>query len=145
MLRDDSEIALDELIAMCDDSVDDYETAARSASDPRLARLFADLAEERRAMRDALKRQVRRRGAFPHDRDADAATAHRLTVRLRGLLSENENRAMIEECERADRILVRHMSANELALPKPARRLVERFERTVEAGLRKLEDARRNA
>lgn len=143
MLRDDSEIALDELIAVCNDALEDYQSAARTVDDPRMAAMFRELAEERKSMVEALKRQVRRRGAFPRDRDTEVAAAHRMTARLRGLLADNERAAMIEECERADRVLARHMAANELALPKPARRMVQGFERRLEAGIKRLEDARR--
>lgn len=139
MLRDESEVALNDLIKLSDTAAETYETAARvvGEEDADLATLFAELGAQRRRMEADLRAMDRSLGDLPQDADEDYATVHDLFVRLRGLFAADERRTLIVECETADQDLsVRLMSALNLTLPEAmaARLKQEQYEVTAALG-----------
>jgi uncharacterized protein (TIGR02284 family) len=145
MLRDESEVALNDLIKLADTAAETYETAARVVLDHEadLAALFDELGEQRRGMEGELRAFDLSLGDLPHDADADYATVHDLYVRLRGLFSSDERRALVEECEAADQGLANGLlTALRLPLPEPMAATLKRYQYEVTAAIGRLAAAR---
>lgn len=145
MLRDESEVALNDLIKLADTSAETYETAAQvvTGQDAGLAALFTELAGGRRAMEAELRALDRSIGDLPHDADEDYATMHDLFVRLRGLFAGDERRALIEECETADQeFSQRLLTAQQLQLPDTVAARLKQYHFDVTAALGRLAAAR---
>lgn len=145
MLRDESEVALNDLIKLADTAAETYETAARVVVEHEgdLAALFAELGEQRRRMEAELRAMDRSLGDLPHDADEDYATVHDLFVRLRGLFASDERRALIDECETADQELAaRLLSALTLRLPEAMAARLKQYQYEVTAALGRLAAAK---
>lgn len=145
MLRDESEVALNDLIKLADTAAETFETAARVIADHEadLAVLFGELGERRRAMETELRALDRSLGDLPHDADADYATVHDLFVRLRGLFASDERRALVDECEAADQDLANGLiAALHLPLPEAMAATLKHYQYDVTAALGRLAAAR---
>lgn len=145
MLRDESEVALNDLIKLADIAAETYETAARVVAGHQadLAALFNELAEQRRAMEAELRGVDRSLGDLPHDADEDYTTVHDLYVRLRGLFSRDERRSLVEECEAEDHHLANGLlAALRLPLPEPIAATLRGYQFEITAALGRLAAAR---
>lgn len=145
MLRDESEVALNDLIKLADTAAETYETAAVVMADHEadLAALFVELGEQRRTMEAELRTLDRSLGDLPHDADDDYATVHDLYVRLRGLFASDERRALVDECESADQDLATGLiTALHLALPEAMAVTLKQYQYEVTAALGRLAAAR---
>lgn len=145
MLRDESEVALNDLIRLADTAAETFETAARVIADHEaaLAALFAELGEQRRAMETELRSLDRSLGDLPHEADDDYATVHDLYVRLRGLFASDERRALVDECETVDQDLATGLiTALQLPLPEAMATTLKQYQYEVTAALGRLAAAR---
>ena len=145
ILRDEWEVALNDLIGLSITAADTYETAVRVVEDQDrdLAALFAEMAAARRRMASSLRAVDRRLGEMPHAVDPDYATLHDLFLRLKSLFAKDERRSLIEECELADSQLAgRLATALTAPLPEPASQAVRQIEYEVTASLGRLAAAK---
>ncbi len=145
ILRDEWEVALNELIGLSIIAADTYETAARvvESHDGELAALFAEMAAARRSLAAELRALDRRLGDIPHATDPDYATLHDLFVRLKSLFAADERRSLIQECEAADTNLTNRLAAAlTVTLPEPVSRTVKQSEYEVTASLGRLAAAK---
>lgn len=140
MLRDESEIALDDVIVRLNDAWEDYAAAAETIEDPDLRAIFAHLAQERRMMVERLGGQLLRHGEWPRDRDTNAGTMHRLMARLKAALVMDRRIAMIDECERADTALCQTIiDALNAPLGEDTQRMLLEYQAEVTAARGRLE------
>lgn len=145
MLRDESEVALNDLIRLAVTAAETYETSADvvEEDDSGLAVLFREIGGERRRMARELRAQDRRLGDLPHGVDPDYTTLHDLFVRLKGLFASDERRSLIDECETADNALAaRLVTALGVALPEATIEVLKRFQFDVTASLGRLAAAK---
>ncbi len=141
MLRDEAEVALNDLISLANTAAETYRTAADvvRAHDGELAALFDEIGTDRQGMMAELGVQDRRIGDTPHGVDPDYTTMHDLFVRFKSMLAHDERRALIEECEAAEHALAeRLVSALELDLPDATGDMLRRFQYDVTASLGRL-------
>lgn len=141
MLRDDSEVALNDLIKLADTAAETFETASRVVADhdADLLALFTGLAEQRRTMESELRSLDRSLGDLPREADDDYTAVHDLYVRLRGLFSGDERRALVEECESADQDLTAGLiAALQVRMPEPMVATLKRYQYEVTAALGRL-------
>lgn len=143
MLRDDREVALDELITLCGEAADRYADAKTQLSDAELQALFEEFSGQRRAMAETLSDHLRGLGALPRAPDPDAETAHLLIGRIKAALSSDERLTLIEECEHTDGIIATRMAAAaDVPLPDETRRLLRLYHGEVVAALGRLAAAK---
>lgn len=145
ILREEWEVALNELIGLSITAADTYETAARvvEQDDSELGALFAEMAAARRSLAAELRALDRRLGDIPHAVDPDYATLHDLYVRLKSLFAKDERRSLIDECEAADTQLANRVaSALTTALPESVERIVRQSEYELTASLGRLAAAK---
>ncbi|WP_162913280.1 PA2169 family four-helix-bundle protein [Rhodospirillaceae bacterium SYSU D60014] len=102
MLRDERQIALNDVIVACKDAADGYDDAADASGEPELAALFRTYGRRRREVAAELETHIRDLGDLPRNPDADAETIERLFTQLKAILSADERATLLEERERGE-------------------------------------------
>ncbi|MEP9357271.1 PA2169 family four-helix-bundle protein [Sphingomonas sp. KR3-1] len=92
---------LDDLIVTTIDSVRGYEHSAKHADAGRFQKFFADMADERRRVIEALSAKSRELGGTPAEYGSTAATIHRRWEDLRHVLGGGDE-AILSEIERGE-------------------------------------------
>ena len=109
MLLDDTQVAIDELLAACRESVEHYADAAGRVEAPALRELFESVAARRRDEADRLAAAVRDGGRLPRAPYADRQEVHRLVTHAVAALVGDEAQVLVDdriEDERRIRSLV---------------------------------------
>ncbi len=94
--------ALNTLLAVCTDSQQGYETAAADITDPALAKLFNEQAEQRLKFADALHERIRTLRSEPEMRGTPAGDVHRAWMDAKAANASAPHHAVLVECVRAD-------------------------------------------
>jgi uncharacterized protein (TIGR02284 family) len=97
---------LQDLIQVNIDSRDGFRQAAESLEDLTLQSTFEHLADERDQQADELARYVAWSGEHPRRDGSVAAAVHRTWMRIRELLSSDDNHAALSEAERGEDAIV---------------------------------------
>lgn len=118
MLRDETEVALNDLIGLAETSAQAYQRAAEGLDRAEFRTLCAELAGQRQAMAGKIRTHDRRLGDLPHAQDPDLSTARDLFAHLKAALASDHHRALLEDCEAADNQLAERL-ATALDLPLP--------------------------
>lgn len=84
------------------DSADGYEKAADDATSDGFVQMFRARAGERHHAAEKLKYEVRRLGEKPEDDGTILAAAHRTWLRLRDVVTGNDDEAIVAEVERGE-------------------------------------------
>jgi uncharacterized protein (TIGR02284 family) len=127
-----------DLIEVCRDGQEGFETAAQSVQDPALRAEFLQYSEQRRQFAADLESAMSAAGKPVEEPGSSlGGVLHRGWINLRQSLTGNEARAVLSECERGeDAALDAFRKASEKALPPPFRELVE----TEYAGVQRVHD-----
>jgi uncharacterized protein (TIGR02284 family) len=128
---------LDSLIATCKDGQMGYENAASEVKEEALKELFKMQAAERARFVADLDAMVARLGDESLDKRSFAALLHRGFMKTKAAFTRGEKKAILEECERGERLAARrYAAALNLDLPKDIRELLEgQYEKIKEAQL----------
>lgn len=136
MLRDDGEVALNDLIALAEASAQAYRRAAEAPDAGAPADGYAGLATQREEMAHRLRTHERHLGDLPLAPDPELATARDLLAQVKAALSTNPHRTFLYECEKADQQLSeRFTTALTLPLPEATVALLRRMHFDVLAAL----------
>lgn len=93
---------LNSLIATTIDSVDGYRSSAEAIDSSRFDELFRQRANERTAVAEQLRAEVRRLGGNPEDDGTILAAGHRAFLNLKGAMTSRDDKAVINEVERGE-------------------------------------------
>ena len=93
---------LSTLLSTVYDSIKGYEESSRDADSTRIKELFHEGAKERVQVAHILRDEIVRLGGEPHDQPSMLGAAHRAFMNLREMISEREDKAIIEEVERGE-------------------------------------------
>lgn len=134
MLLDDTQVAIDELLAACQESVEHYADAASRIGDGALGELFDTIAEERRVDVERLAELVRASGRLPRAPYADRQELHQLVTHAKAALAADETRVLLDD-RIVDEGRVEELAAEVLRLEPDAdaRACVERIEANAAA------------
>ncbi len=128
MLLDDRNIALNDIIVLCEEIADEYLDAAELIGDPELSRMFRELAQQRERIAAELSQHILDLGALPRVPDTEKEMLERLVLRMKATLSADERLALIEERMQAEteigRLVDHTLQAN---LPEPTRAVLYRL------------------
>lgn len=102
MQNDHDTKTLNILIATTLDSADGYAEAAKDARSQSLIALFNARSQERHHVASTLQKCVRQLGGKPEEDGTVLASAHRMFVNLRTLVTSNDNKAVVDEVERGE-------------------------------------------
>jgi uncharacterized protein (TIGR02284 family) len=121
MLRDDRQVALNEVILICQEVADRYQAAAEMLEESELSRLIWEFSRQRQNRAKQLREHVRRLGDLPRMPDPDKKVVDNLITRVRSVLSADERLTLLEECEQDEhRIAERIAIALQEDLPEAA-------------------------
>ena len=118
---------LNELIHACRDGERGFQASAEHANAGELRSFLTRRASDCATAATELEQAVRSYGAAPPEGGTVAGALHRGWLAIKTALSSNDDKAVLQECERAEDIAVaQYRSALEKALPAGVRALVER-------------------
>ncbi len=118
---------LDDLLESCRDGEYGFRASAERAESPELKTLFLRHASECAAAAAELEREVRNHGGEPSSGGTMSGALHRGWVSVKAALSTNDDKAVLEECERGeDAAVARYRKALQSPLPASVRAIVER-------------------
>lgn len=117
MLRNDTQVALNDALSAVRESADLYADDIEALDASPLAKVFDELRARRLALAAALEEEVRRAGDLPKEPDADRETLHRLGERLQAALG-NERRVFLADRLRGEEELLA-LAERALARPLP--------------------------
>lgn len=125
---DQTKEILNDVIAALRDSQEGLLDAAEHTASPDLKLMFMDFATQRANFRGELQNEVERLGdPSPRDSGTVLGALHRRWMELKAAVVSNEDRALIEECERGEDALIETYSkalTNEM--PRYIQEILER-------------------
>jgi uncharacterized protein (TIGR02284 family) len=126
---DDSDVigVLNDLVESCRDGEYGFKACAEHADSAELQEIFRRHAGECAVAAAELEREVRTRGGEPASGGTVAGALHRGWVSVKSALSAQDDKAVLEECERGeDAAVARYRAALKTTLPFDVRALIER-------------------
>lgn len=131
MLREQSQVALDNVVVMASKSADLYESEADRVSNDTAA-LFRTLAARRRAVAEQLANVLRRSGELPGEPDRDRETLEEIMVRLKTIIASDEEAELLQIREEGENELAAAVDrALNYQLPEKASSLLGPFVRHI--------------
>lgn len=118
---------LNTLVETCKDGEYGFRTCAEHARSPELKEFFARRAKDCASAAQELQSLVVRFGGSPDTGGSATGAVHRGWVAARGTVALNDDKAMLNECERGeDAAVARYRSALEKQLPPEVDEVVRR-------------------
>ena len=118
---------LNDLLETCRDGEQGFRASAEQAQTGELQNLLARRATDCASAASELEQAVRTHGGTPADGGTMTGAMHRGWVAIKTALMANDDKAVLEECERGeDAAVASYRKALEHALPPGVRSLVER-------------------
>ncbi len=140
---------LDGLIETCRDGEIGYRDAADGTSDIELKALFEQYSQQRTHDINELQTEVKNFGGDPQKGGSLAGAVHRGWLNLRAAITNRNDAAILDECERGEDIAVNaYEDALKNVLPAAVRDLVQRQYTGVKQAhdhIRGLRDVRKSA
>ncbi len=127
MDNDDVIDTLNKLIETCKDGEYGFKTSAEHVKSAQLRSVFLECCESCRRGATELQAEVARLGGKPEHDSSTTGTIHRGWVNLKSALTGNDDKAILEECERGeDAALARYRDAIKEPLPSDVMAIVQR-------------------
>jgi uncharacterized protein (TIGR02284 family) len=143
LLRNEEQMALNDVESPLVESAHHYETAAGKTHDSQLAQLFAELAQQRRQLAAELAAHIRALDDLPQYPDPDRETVEDLLTSIKTLFSQDERNTLLDEREQFEDTLAKSVeTALQHALAQNTKTLLERILSNVEAAKHRLSAAR---
>jgi uncharacterized protein (TIGR02284 family) len=118
---------LDDLLECSRDGEYGFRTSAERSDSPELKQILLRHAGECATAAAELEREIRSYGGEPSSGGTVAGALHRGWVSVKAAFSSNDDKAVLEECERGeDAAVARYRKALKATLPASVRALVER-------------------
>ena len=118
---------LNDLLESCRDGEYGFKACAENTDSAELKEIFSRHARECNVAAVELEREVRTRGGEPASGGTVAGALHRGWVSVKTALSTQDDKAVLEECERGeDAAVARYRAALKATLPFEVRALIER-------------------
>jgi uncharacterized protein (TIGR02284 family) len=131
---------LNELLHLCRNAEKGYQTAARQVEDHSVANKLSDYSRQRNAFAYELEQQIRIHGGDPEIKDDLTAGAHRVWIKLKGILSGEDAETIIRECLRGEQESINHYEKvmNETTFPSETRMLLAHQVQTIKIAVKEL-------
>ena len=130
MLLDDTEVAINDLLAACQESVGHYADAIERVEEPGLRERLERVAAARREDVDCLSGIVRAAGGLPRAPYADRSEVHRIVTHVKAAFADDEAAVLLDDrIEDERRVESLAEEALRLDLAEDARACVERMAR----------------
>ena len=143
LLRDERQVALNDVETLCIEAADRHEAAARRIGDDALARLLGGLAALRRRQAGELAQVIRASGDLPNAPDRDRQDVRELLSMVMPVLTGDERINLINEAERIEDKLEQALAAAlAFSFPPPGHALLVDIDASVRAARRSLAEQR---
>lgn len=145
-MNDKAISVLNELIETCKDGAKGFAEAAEKASSTELKTLFAKYSAQRSSFAADLDGQVMSLRGKPAESGHMAAAAHRGWIDLKTAFTGNDDKALLNECERGEDYAKKaYTDALKEDLPSDARAIVQRQAGEVKSAHDRVRDLRNAA
>lgn len=133
MLMSEGEIALDEVIVACKETIHSYQQAINTIDDAQLSDVFNHVLQQRQIYTHELESRLRELGYLPREPDPDRETLSNLFNRAKVLLADDDRLKLLEEREQAEAQLADLVkNALQQALPESALETLHKLQVNVE-------------
>ncbi len=137
---------LNNLIEICKDGQEGFKLAAEKVTCNDLRSTLQECSRQRAEFATALQSEVARLGVTPEKAGSTLAAVHRGWINLKTALTSNDDKAVINECERGeDSAVAAYEEAIKAELLPNVQNLVSRQYQTVKATHDKIRDIRDSA
>jgi uncharacterized protein (TIGR02284 family) len=142
LLRNEQQLALNQVETLCIESADHYARAAGNTDDQALAGLFSELARQRRQIAVELADHIRALDDLPQQPDPDRETIEDLLVSIKAFFSGDRRDTLIDEHKKLEQDLAEAAQAGlHQALPGETKMLLRQLLSHVDATMRRLQEA----
>jgi uncharacterized protein (TIGR02284 family) len=142
-LRNDTVEKVQDLIQINLDSAKGCREAAEKVEDAAITRLFSDLANERSAQAEELKKYVRLNREKPEDSGTAAGAMHRMWLSFRSAINGGEPKVILIEAEKGeDKIKAEYEQTLKETAGSPLNSVLLRQYAAVKAGHDRVRDLR---
>lgn len=142
LLRNEAQMALNQVESLVVESADHYEAAAGKTASP-LSQLLTELAQERRQLASELAAHIRALDDLPQHPDPDREAVGDLLTSIKTLFSDNTDDVVIDERMRFEDELAKAVrEALQQALPEDTKTFLQRVASNIESAKSRLEQAR---
>lgn len=142
LLRNEQQLALNQVETLCIATADHYAAAADNVEDEALSTLFSALAQQRRELAVELADHIRALDDLPQQPDPDREVIDDLITGIKAFFSGDQRETMIEERKKLERSLADAVhAAQQQALSAETKMFLTRLQSHVEATIRQLEQA----
>ncbi len=143
LLRDDRQMAISDIEALCIETADHLAAAANQTDDMNLKQLFTELALQRRQLAIELAVHIRSLDDLPKTPDPDREQFGDFVTSVKSFFSSDLRGTLLNDRlaaeDRMDAVLD---AAQHVALPHPTITMIERIRDNVRMTRRRLQDAR---
>lgn len=144
LLRNDQQIALNQIETLCIETADHYANAADHADDEELAHLFGELAQQRKQFIAELADHIRALDDLPQHPDPDRETVDELLTSIKGFFSGDSRDTLIDERKKLEQDLAQSIRAGlGQDLPADTKILLRQLLEHAESTIHRLEQVKR--
>ncbi len=111
MLRDDRQVALNQVLVACEEAAERHLLAAERLADDAESALLASLARERADVAEELAEEVRRLGDLPDTPDADREAVEEVIGWIKTALGGDEREHLLAQADKDEAILAQRLDA----------------------------------
>jgi uncharacterized protein (TIGR02284 family) len=143
LLRNEAQMALNQVESLVVESADNYETAAGKTDQAPLSQLLTELAQERRQLASELAAHIRALDDLPQHPDPDREAVGNLFTSIKTFFSDNSSDVVIDERIRFENELAKAVQeAKQQALPQVTKNFLESVSSNIESARLRLEQIR---
>jgi uncharacterized protein (TIGR02284 family) len=144
LLRNEQQLALNQIETLCMASADHYALAVDDSDDPTLAQLFGDLARERKSFAVELADHIRALNDLPQQPDPDRETVEDLLTGIKAFFSGDQRDTLIEDRKKQELELAEAIQAGlQQALSAETKMFLRRLLNHVDASMQRLDQMQR--
>lgn len=133
---------LNALLRLCRNAEKGYKTASQQVEDSLIENTLNNYSQQRNEFAYELEQQIRIQGGEPLTSGDLTASAHRIWINIKGLLSGEDTTGIIQECLRGERESINFYEKimNETTFPNDVRMLLAHHVKEIRAAREKLEE-----
>jgi uncharacterized protein (TIGR02284 family) len=133
--------ALNELLERTYDAEKGFKQAADDIDSQPLKEFLLKYAKQRQEFSNELKNEIHKLGGEPTDSSSFSATLHRTWIDFKSALSQQNPKAVLEECERGEKHALKDYEdvLNNHELPLSTKEIIEKQHAKIQNALQKIE------
>lgn len=139
LVRDDRQVALNEVVVCAREAADNHRDAASRVEDEELRRLLEAHAGRHELLAEQIAEQLKRLDDLPKEPDRDAETLHQLFSRIKAAFSGDEEQALADDRVAEDaKVATAIDEALRHDLPQKTRAQLQEFRELLQAEMAEL-------